>query len=1188
MRAVLTAIFIALFALAPPALALKGGRSMKDYEKVFGVDFARNTGFNAILTRTSVWGNLFYPDEQPKFRFQLQNKTGQPLKLTGKVDIIAYGTRGMPGKMWLPEVYKINDVGSIPIEIDMPGNGWQDFDIAPKTPLTKGGYALVVDLGKHGRQVLTTYTRVFKPIDKRYQYGHQALDLRAPEMLERLGVQAIRQNIPFVPQASNKSKAHLQKIDAFFKKCHKHKVTILVQIGASGEAMLHPIGRGRPHLDKDDMMKGGKQDLAWMPKFDPEVEEFVYHLAKTYGWPKGPVTAFNLWNEPWESSSISGWQADIPRYRAIYQRIAAGVLKAREQDDVDVLVGGCDSSTNAWDKLFCDDPDKFLPIFDFVSIHYQALRAPVLYKNWNNRKHHKGRVLIWDTESWVANTDDRVAGVLASYRAAGYDRVVAIGHYLAGGVDRWGNTRSVTIKTKAGPKSIPGLPQSYSLCAAVSTLQHFIGERQFDRILFQNGLPWIYIFKGLDGNVEDSTAVVLGDLSVTENDKPDGQLFRTVRSLHEARAKEELWQAYDALPADAVAKRKEVLAKLKEVLRFRHASLTIDNRNEQFNLHDFYGNPVAANGKSIQVPLDRRGFYLRGNGKPGSFAALVKALQTARIDGLQPIEIIARDMTADLDQQPVIQLQLTNVLNRPVTGTLRAAIPGFQLEHPPTVSFTAHETKTVPLKVLKAKRNPRNLYPLQVRIDAGKDGFALLREDMRVNLIRRQTVKIDGKLDDWKGALPQSIQTDEAASRSLEEAAWLPFESFDAGKAGGMATGYLAYDKDYFYFAAKVADTTQHPGTLRFAERDDDSFFYPEVSYEVDQRRTIVAKLVDVGGQKAWQSMARQLAYRFDLPKLTQVTFKVQSPAKLQFEVRDPATGKNIQRGKRVNGKGYVKYRLQGKVDVHITVRHRRRHAVVLGIFLDPPKPDKKGNTKPGFAGMDEKTNGKWQGTFGSLGNMLPGQKPKLPARTSIGVINEPVKKAYHWPKDVRRYSYRRRFISPDGSTGGFDNIQIAFNAVPDDEEDNWQTTLPGRPERFWSAYKDTDYEYALNTVSPKYGGGFEVWRLATPGMPHKHFFPRQPKHKLEGAVTKARLVTVHEGSTRITECAIPWSEIPHVRQCLDQGKPIKFSFRVNNEKRGPVMELAKNRSVSKANRMAFHVVWTVHWANEVEFAFEK
>jgi len=59
------------------------------------------------------------------------------------------------------------------------------------------------------------------------------------------------------------------------------------------------------------------------------------------------------------------------------------------------------------------------------------------------------------------------------------------------------------------------------------------------------------------------------------------------------------------------------------------------------------------------------------------------------------------------------------------------------------------------------------------------------------------------------------------------------------------------------------------------------------------------------------------------------------------------------------------------------------------------------------------------------------------------------------------------------------------------------------------------------------------------------------------------------------------------VKKALDENKTIKFSFRVNDDN-GPSMEMAEGRSVSKENTYAFHPDFVPHWANEVEFSFEK
>lgn len=97
-----------------------------------------------------------------------------------------------------------------------------------------------------------------------------------------------------------------------------------------------------------------------------------------------------------------------------------------------------------------------------------------------------------------------------------------------------------------------------------------------------------------------------------------------------------------------------------------------------------------------------------------------------------------------------------------------------------------------------------------------------------------------------------------------------------------------------------------------------------------------------------------------------------------------------------------------------------------------------------------------------------------------------------------------------------------------------------------------------------------------------------QRPHPEEGPVKAGQLAIAHEGNTRIVEAALPWSEIPHVRGCMTSGRTVKFSFCVNHNSGGPTLEPAKDHEVSKPNSQAFHPDWAEHWANGLEFAFER
>jgi hypothetical protein len=386
-----------------------------------------------------------------------------------------------------------------------------------------------------------------------------------------------------------------------------------------------------------------------------------------------------------------------------------------------------------------------------------------------------------------------------------------------------------------------------------------------------------------------------------------------------------------------------------------------------------------------------------------------------------------------MGQSTLLPVKISNVLNHPVTGKLIITLANTILFEQ-TITCQPEQTQTLQLSLADVKPNAENSYPFKATFVAGGDAFAYHQETLHVNRISQRSITIDGKLDDWQGTYPQTITANGKQTQTLTEAAWLPFEKFDPSESQGLATAYMAYDKDNFYFAVKVADSSIDPGMLRFETRDEDADFYPEISYQINEQT---------------------------------------------------------------------------------------------------------------------------------------GQKTTLT-----------------WPEGVRRFSYRQSPQLPSGNGPNHDNVLIAFNVIPFEQEPEWITNLPGRMPGF-IGYQCTDHEYALNTVAQQYGGGFEVWRLSYPGLTHKHFYPRQPKHPLEGPVKNARMITTHQDNTRITELAMPWSEIPLVKQCLDEGKPIKFSYKVHNNTGGPDLELSMNRGVARQNNLSFHTDWKRSWSNEVQFSFE-
>ena len=986
---------IALLVTSPSAAQMKTGSEMPGYSEVFGLEKGQlSTSYKveeiAVQAGSSTMANVLWPGETLRITLHFVNETQSDLKARGQVNVVSYGTSVPPGDVWVPHVFKIAEEGSTPIDLDLPPSGSQDVTIQPQIPERFGGYALITDVEGQGRAFAATVVRTVQPDQGRVQFPTYALDMTWDEFMnegifvlfEKLGVKGARMGGPYEPKTEPDYEQNRSRLDRYMSWAQKHDVTVMLTLGDGGGSRDQPLQGPRPWLDGENRMLDTKDDRAWLPVYDQDFQGWVEQIASRYGWPKGNLNAVELWNEPWEGISISGWGADIPRYREIFTHMAEGIETARAQTGVKVLIGGTCSSSNARDKLFSDGSDQFLKWLDFVSIHYQALAAdPSEVPGWVNRTGPYGPVRVWDTESWIANSEDRIAGVIASMRAQGQSRTAGIfdGNVYA----------SKNIKL---PDHVYPVVQAWSPAAAIAATQKFIGQRSFRKLLFPNGLPWVFVFDGLDRgrsgtpNPDDGTVVIVGDIKKIY--EPERTLFRSV-----------------------------------EVSKDAH--LTIQDSNHAFQMYDFYGNPVEAQDATITVPLNGLGYFLRSNGTPGSFEKLLAALAAARVNGYSPVEIVAHDLTSPIEQHPVLKLSVTNVLNRPLNGRVEARLGDLTLRPAiAAVSLKPNETRDLTFPVSGGSPATSNVYHLSAKF-SGEDGTSVHEEDMRVNYIVRRTIHVDGDLSDWRGVSPEVVPGISLGPNMTEEA-WLPFKEFGVSVPNGAATVFLAYDDQYFYFAAKIADSTPDPGMVRFATRDDDSYFYPD-----------------------------------------QVT--------------------------------------------------------------------------------------------GHDGQVLK------------------------WPDNVRHYSYRKNFDIPSGS-GEHDNVQIAFNVL---DQKPWLPHPPGVMPRFIT-YWDTDYEFALNPVAPQYGGGTEVWRLLAPGMPRKHFFPREPKSDNDGGpVPNAKLVIRREGNTRLVEAAIPWSELPEVRRRIQAGRTVKFTCRINDN-HGDPHELAAGRSVSKDNAVTFHDDWQSHWANELEFGAEK
>ncbi|MBN2450686.1 MAG: hypothetical protein JXR77_09870, partial [Lentisphaeria bacterium] len=363
-------------------------------------DFSENETLRVKLIETSIPANILWPGEEPALTFLFENLTDGALTLEGVFDIDRHGAFNTDesglGKTGLK---KLADVAEMPLRVDLPPGGHQRVTLTPRIPETFGGYLILVDVKGQGRFFGAGLARVRKVVLPRTLYRRYTMDAHCVDQMSRLAAYPNREGINWkrLTDADFEewygTDRHILNLRAY----HEAGMTVTVEFGTAHRGNeLMPLGRPRPHLDANDVMMQTKEDYAWLPQYDDAFEAFVCRLCRDYGYPKGPINGVMLWNEPWEGLSISGWGADLPRYREIYAAMARGTERARRDAGVDVLIGGCDSSSNTLDKLFPVDAE-WLKWLDFMSIHYQSNSSNSTIKAFLERTHVKGRVLIWDT-----------------------------------------------------------------------------------------------------------------------------------------------------------------------------------------------------------------------------------------------------------------------------------------------------------------------------------------------------------------------------------------------------------------------------------------------------------------------------------------------------------------------------------------------------------------------------------------------------------------------------------------------------------------------------------------------------------------------------------------------------------------------------------------------------------------------
>ena len=311
--------------------------------------------------------------------------------------------------------------------------------------------------------------------------------------------------------------------------------------------------------------------------------------------------------------------------------------------------------------------------------------------------------------------------------------------------------------------------QVWALGAAAVSLRS-AGTLEFRDRLLRNGLPWVTVWEdtGISRRSEDSQIVmVLGDLRGIY--EPDRTLFRSV-------------------PLNA------------------GASFAVEDPLGEFETYDFYGNPLETVAGRIILPLGSRAYWLKTGGRKGSFKRLRKAIEQADIRNVGPVELTPLDFTDSVTNvNTTLKLRVSNVLNRPLKGTLQALVPGLVLEEDILeVKLKPYQSKVLEYKIMQNLSQERdgNNYPIVAAWSSEGETTHKHAEILHVNRVARLTPVLDGNLEEWKNQRPVSAFV--LVEPHPAEKRYQPFGDWPIVLERQTVTAYTAWDEDGFYFAAQL------------------------------------------------------------------------------------------------------------------------------------------------------------------------------------------------------------------------------------------------------------------------------------------------------------------------------------------------------------------------------------------------
>ncbi|MCY3020710.1 MAG: hypothetical protein NTW87_16965 [Planctomycetota bacterium] len=230
-------------------------------------------------------------------------------------------------------------------------------------------------------------------------------------------------------------------------------------------------------------------------------------------------------------------------------------------------------------------------------------------------------------------------------------------------------------------------------------------------------------------------------------------------------------------------------------------TLTIENA-AGLKAYDITGREIPAADGALTLPFNEHPVYITS--ETLDVIQLRERIREAHIENVTPLNLYALSLMKPANEAQTLGVRIENQINCKVQGTLKLLAAGKGTQ----ASFTIPAAKLVevPIAWPGCELSPQNQYPVTLAVVS--DAGSVTREQtIAVARFIKRTIKVDGSLDDWKGAVPVMIDS-QGASNAVDPTQYLLNPNLKRPEAadGKRVTAwvYTAYDNDNVYLAAAV------------------------------------------------------------------------------------------------------------------------------------------------------------------------------------------------------------------------------------------------------------------------------------------------------------------------------------------------------------------------------------------------